>query len=56
LNSQGNTDNVVGSVEQRTWVKKKHLPNVEVYNPDNEADEKYLKLESELEQLKESST
>ena len=51
LNSKNNIDNVVVTVEQRTYVKKKNLDNINITYPDGGQEVKYMKLENELQQL-----
>ena len=51
LNSKNNIDNVVVTVEQRTYVKKKNLDNISITYPDGGQEVKYMKLENELQQL-----
>lgn len=51
LNSKNEIDNVVVTVEQRTFVKKKILDNVNVSYPNGSQEAKYIKLEAELQQL-----
>ena len=58
LDSNNTTNNVVTNVEQRTYVKKKVQGNVDVSYPNGEtiANEKYSKLESEMEILIEKNS
>lgn len=58
LDSNNDTNNVVTNIEQRTYVKKKVQGNVDVSYPNGEtiANEKYSKLESELEKLIEKNS
>ena len=51
LNSKNNIDNVVVTVEQRTYIKKKNLDNISITYPDGGQEVKYMKLENELQQL-----
>lgn len=51
LNSKNEIDNVVVTVEQRTYVKKKNLDNINITYPDGGQEVKYMKLENELQKL-----
>lgn len=51
LNSKNETDNVVTTVEQRTYVKKKNLDNINIIYPDGGQEAKYMKLENEMQIL-----
>ena len=50
LNSKDEIDNVVVTVEQRTYIKKKVIDNIKVTYP-NGGQEKYENLENELQAL-----
>ena len=51
LNSENEIDNVVTTVEQRTYVNNKNLGNITITYPDGEQETKYMKLEGELQTL-----
>ena len=51
LNSKGEINNVVTTVEQRTFVKNQNLDNVNISYPDGGQEAKYMKLEVEMEEL-----
>ena len=56
LNSKNEIDNVVTTVEQRTYVTSKNLDNVNVTYPNGEQETKYIKLENELQALIEKNS
>ena len=56
LNSYNEIDNVVTTVEQRTFVTKKNLDNIGVSYPDGTQEAKYMILENELQALIEKNS
>ena len=52
LNSKDRVDNVVTTVEQRTFVREKNQKNVKVLYDQEQMDEKYYRLQAELDALR----
>ena len=52
LNSKDEIDNVVTTVEQRTFVREKNQKNVKVLYDQEQMDEKYYRLQTELDDLR----
>ena len=56
LNSKNEIDNVVTTVEQRTYATNKKLNNINITYPNGEQEIKYMKLEEELQALTEKNS